>query len=142
MAIADVIQNYVFPNIEYETRIYFWYLTWAAFSIIQPALITLVHWYFGVFLSSSVRALFILMAINAFLNVLLFIDRNIIALNDFNGVNLNPRTEAWLLWDIYSVGINVNIWFLIFMLFSKGFFKDRLIWILLSYLFCWFVFWL
>ncbi|WP_304635548.1 hypothetical protein [Pseudoalteromonas sp.] len=135
LGIGDVIHVNVLGHLTQDQQIYFWYLVWALFSLAQAFLVVWGHWFFGVMFSDQVKLVFITMALNAFLNTLMFIDRNIFALN-FNERPNEYSDDSWLLWDVYSIGINSNLLFLAFILFSRGELKGKYVWMFLLYCCC------
>lgn len=136
LALGDTVHANVIGLLEPQSKVYFWYLTWALFSLCQAFIVVMLHWGFGVMFSHQVRVLFITMAFNAFLNILMFIDRNIFALNFKGSVN-ESASSSWFLWDFYTVAVNANLWFLVFVLFSFRPLRGKFLWMVLLYLCCW-----
>lgn len=135
LALGDLVHGSVISTLENSTQVYYWYLVWALFSLSQAFLVLLCHWCLAIRLTDQVKVVFVTMAGNAILNTAMFIDRNIIALN-FDDLPNSSRSESWLLWDIYSVGINANLLFLALVLFSRGSLKGSYKWIFLLYFCC------
>ena len=135
LAIGDLFHGNLLNLLDITQQVYYWYLVWALFSLLQAFVVLGVHWFIGVMFSDQVKLVFITMALNAFLNTLMFIDRNLIALN-FDGSPNFYTEDNWLLWDIYSIGINANLLFLAFMLFTRGEFKGKYVWMFLLYCCC------
>lgn len=135
LALGDFFHSNVLSILGPQEQVYYWYIIWALFSLVQAFTVIGVHWFFGVMFSDQVKLVFITMAVNALLNVLMFIDRNLLALN-FNGSPNFYSENSWLLWNIYSIGINANLLFLALALFSRGELKGKYIWMFLLYCCC------
>lgn len=135
LALGDLFHSNVLNLLNTKEQVYYWYLVWALFSLLQAFMVLGVHWFIGVMFSDQVKLVFITMALNAFLNTLMFIDRNLMALNFDISPNLYTE-DNWLLWDVYSIGINANLLFLAFMLFTRGELKGKYVWIFLLYCCC------
>ena len=136
MALSNYVQAEVLPKLDFELRIYIWYLVWAGFSFLQPLAMVVLHVYFGVFLQWRMKVVLLMMSFNTLLNMLLFLDRHVVALNGKPSPNYHPD-NAWLLWDLYSVLINVNILFIVVTLLEKENRGRNYIWMLLLYCACW-----
>lgn len=135
LATGDILHANVLASLETDQQIYIWYLVWALFSLAQAFLVLWGHWFFGVMFSDQVKLVFMTMAANTLLNTLMFIDRNITALNFKERPN-EFSDNSWLLWDVYSIGINANLLFLAFVLFSRGELKGKYVWMFLLYCCC------
>jgi len=135
LALGDLLHSNVLNLLNTKEQVYYWYLLWALFSLLQAFMVLGVHWFIGVMFSDQVKLVFITMALNAFLNTLMFVDRNLMALN-FDGSPNFYTEDNWLLWDVYSIGINANLLFLAFMLFTRGELKGKYVWIFLLYCCC------
>lgn len=135
LAVGDYLHSNVLSPLSIDEQIYYWYLAWAIFSLIQAFSVIGCHWVFGVMFNVQIKLVFITMAVNAFLNTLMFIDRNIFALN-FKGSPNEYSDDSWLLWDIYSIGINANLLFLALVLLSRGKLKGNVVWMFLLYCCC------
>ena len=135
LALGGYLHGNVINLLNVQDQVYYWYLIWALFSLAQAFLVLGVHWFIGVMFSDQVKLVFITMALNAFLNTLMFIDRNVVALN-FDSSPNSYSDDSWLLWDIYSIGINANLLFLALALFSRGKLKGKYVWMFLLYCCC------
>ncbi|MGR3981771.1 hypothetical protein [Pseudoalteromonas sp. 1181_04] len=135
LALGDYLHSNVLSLLVIDDQIYYWYLVWAVFSLFQAFTVIGFHWLFGVMFNELVKLVFITMAINAFLNTLMFIDRNIMGLN-LSGRPNEYSDDSWLLWDVYSIGINANLLFLALALLSRGELKGKLVWMFLLYCCC------
>ncbi|MEI8642725.1 hypothetical protein P4S60_10310 [Pseudoalteromonas sp. Hal040] len=135
LALGDILHANALEALTQDQQIYFWYLVWAVFSLLQAFLVLWGHWFFGVLFSDQVKVVFTTMSINALLNTLMFIDRNVAALNFKDRPN-EYSDDSWLLWDVYSIGINANLLFLAFVLFSRGELKGKYVWMFLLYCCC------
>lgn len=135
LATGDYLHSNVLSLLLIDDQIYYWYLAWAIFSLFQAFAVIGVHWLVGVMFSEQVKLVFITMALNALLNTLMFIDRNILALNFADKPN-EYGDDSWLLWDIYSIGINANLLFLALALLSRGKLKGNVVWMFLLYCCC------
>lgn len=135
LAIGDYLHSNVLSPLNVDDQIYYWYLVWAVFSLVQAFSVIGCHWLVGVLFNEHVKLVFITMALNAFLNTLMFIDRNVFALNFKSSPN-EYSDDSWLLWDIYSIGINANLLFLALALLSHGKLKGNVVWMFLLYCCC------
>lgn len=135
LALGDYLHSNVLSLLLIDDQIYYWYLVWAVFSLFQAFAVIVFHWLFGVMFSEQVKLVFITMAVNALLNTLMFIDRNIVALN-FDSSPNEYSDDSWLLWDLYSIGINANLLFLALVLLSRGKLKGNVVWMFLLYCCC------
>jgi len=135
LALGDLFHGQLVGSLSVDKQIYYWYLAWALLSLLQAFCVVVVHWLLGVLFKPQVKLVFITMAVNALLNTLMFIDRNITGLN-FSGRPNEYSADSWLLWDMYSIGINANLLFLALVLLSRGELKGKVVWMFLLYCCC------
>ncbi|MCG7565846.1 hypothetical protein MHM95_06035 [Pseudoalteromonas sp. CnMc7-15] len=135
LACGDVLHANVLSVLGSDNQVYFWYLVWALLSILQALFVIFFHWLRGELFSKAVSVVLATMAINAFMNCLMFIDRNMHALNGSALPNVSSE-NSWLLWDIYSLVINANLLFLAIVLVLYRSFQGGNVWIFSLYFAC------